>query len=187
MDNLINGIKDIINTFDDNIDLFISFAALLISFCALIWNIVRDLIINKPKLKIEVVYGGLLPIKGSFKAEFIPESEGYDVNPELKGLLFTIVNVGKEAIVINVIGGNYKFLDVLFKRSKKHLNIVFKELPIKIKPYEVFSKFNNNSGVLIDELKNDKISCFWVQDIENKKWKISKRKMLKLIKEVKNI
>ncbi len=180
---MIDTIKDIINTFNDNIDLFISFMALFISFCALGWNIIRDLIIDRPRLKIKVDYGSLISIRESSNKQFIPDNEGYDVSSESKGLLFTVVNHGKEQIVVNGIGGNYKLLDILLRKSKKHLSIICKELPREVKPHGVFNKFVDNSSAIKD-IKDKKIAFFWVQDVEGRKWNISKKDMRKLIKKI---
>jgi len=166
----------------------IAILGLCISFVALIWNIIRDLLIDKVSLNLKVKLGGFVMVKDSQSAIFvkigsIPDREIVD-----KRILFTIVNNGRKPIMIEAIGAKYKLISILRKKVKgKQLHIISKELPKMLQPYEIFNKDCEKIEEIFDDLTKGNIKHFFVRDTKGKYWENSRKNTEELLNDFKKL
>jgi len=107
----------------------ISSLALLTATIALLWNIIRDLILDKISIKLYVVFGEVGNIKNSTSTLF---AEAGSVKPNHKfdntGTLVKIINTGRRSVVVCGVGGELK--------DGNHISMAVQGLPKILKPYE---------------------------------------------------
>ncbi len=155
----------------------IAIFALFVSFVSLIWNIIRDLIKDKTKIKFSISIGQIHLIKNQPSGVFIPIASETDqiIKPQL---LINITNIGRRNIVIERVS----YLNKLTEKGLHH-TIVVSGLPIKLEPYGVFSFPINFKDDLLKDVKEENIKRIWVEDTSCKKWYLG-RKNLKIFKEL---
>lgn len=164
--------------------MFIAIFALVISFFALVWNIVRDMVMDREELKIRVDFGGVRRIRGTEKGIFIPKNNGFKELVQEETFLFSIVNSGKKTIGIEAIGIRYKKSSEE-KMGAKCRHIVCSRLPKMLKPYETFNEFNIKIEKIQEIVKNKDIDYFWVRDTKNKYWRTSRKNLDEIFSKIK--
>lgn len=151
----------------------ISSLAFLTAIIALLWNIIRDLILDRVSIKIYIVFGEIGNIKNSATALFV-EAGGLKPNHKFynTGTLIKIINTGRRSIVICGVGGELK--------SGDHISMAVEGLPKILKPYEEFSSISDIRSSFMDKVKNDEIKKLWAIDTKGKKWLLSNKGLEKL-------
>ena len=148
----------------DYSDIVSSFA-LIISLVALVWNIVRDLLLDKVSIKFFITFGEIGNFKNSTSLLF---AEAGSIKPVHKfsniGMFSKIINTGRRDVVISSIGGE------LYEGN--HFSIANEGLPKLLKPYEVYSNVSNNYNDFFKIVLNDRIKNIWAYDTKGKKWVI---------------
>lgn len=151
----------------------ISSIALLAAIIALVWNIIRDLILDRISIKIHIVFGEVGNIKNSATALF---AEAGSLKPDHKfdntGTLVKIINTGRRSVVICGIGGELKNGD--------HISMAVEGLPKILKPYEEFSNISDIRSSFMNKVKNNEIKKLWAIDTKGKKWLLSNKGLEKL-------
>jgi predicted RNA-binding protein with EMAP domain len=151
----------------------ISSLALLTATIALVWNIIRDLMIDRTSIKIHIVFGEVGNIKNSATALF---AEAGSLKPDHKfdnvGTLVKIINTGRRSVVVCRVGGKLK--------NGNHISMAVEGLPKLLKPYEEFSNISDVRNSFMDIVKNDEIKKIWAEDTKGEKWMLSKKGLEKL-------
>jgi len=144
----------------------ISSLALFTAIVALLWNIIRDLIIDKVSVKIHIAFGETGNIKDSSTALF---AEAGSLKPNHKfsntGMLVKIINIGRRSIVVCGVGGELN--------NGSHFSMAVKGLPRILKPYEEFSNISEITNSFMDIVKNNEIKKIWAEDTKGGKWLLS--------------
>ena len=151
----------------------ISSLALLTATIALVWNIIRDLILDKISIKIHIVFGEVGNIKNSTTGLF---AEAGSLKPDHKfdntGTLVKIINTGRRPVVVCRVGGELK--------NGRHIFMAVGGLPKILGPYEEFLNVSDIRNSFMDEVKNNKIKKLWAEDTKGKKWPLSDKGLEKL-------
>ena len=156
----------------------IALIALFTSIVALLWNIIRDLLLDKVKVSLEASAGGLIPVKG-MPSKFWFRDADSEYSPTNPQICFTVTNVGRRPILISKIWG--KFSKEAQSSGGKHplfiVNTV--DLPKKIEPYEKLTEICYDTDFMV-ALKNNQVTHLYAQDSKGKDWQISKKRMNRL-------
>lgn len=141
----------------------ISSLALITATTALVWNIIRDLILDRVSIKLDIKFGEIGNIKNSMTALFVEAGSLKPVHKFDKvGMLVKIINTGRREIVVSGVGG--KLID------GNDISMAVDGLPKLLKPYEEFSSLSEIKVDFKDMIINKKILELWAQDTKGKKW-----------------
>ena len=140
----------------------VSSLALFTAIIALVWNIIRDLILDRVSVKLYITFGEVGNIKNSTTALF---AEAGSLKPDHKfdntGTLLKIINTGRREVVICGVGGELK--------DGHHISMAIQGLPKILKPYEEFSNISDIRSSFMDKVKNNEIKKLWAKDTKGKK------------------
>lgn len=156
----------------------ISFFALVVAFFALVWNIIRDLIVDKLDVIFTVTVGQEHPIEGTRGESVFADAGTFDgaiPNPEW---CFYAVNKSRRHIFLSQVEGKYKKAPVVDKSP--FFIIALRGLPKKLEPYEVFSSVTPIKETTLKQIKEDNIESMWIQDTVGKKWYLSHKALKRL-------
>lgn len=144
----------------------VSSLALFIAVIPLVWNIIRDILLDRISIKIHIIFGEVGNIKNSTTALF---AESGSLKPDHKfdntGTLIKIINTGRRDIVIGGVGGEL--------RNGQHISMAVQGLPKILKPYEEFSNISDIRSSFMEKVKNNEIKRLWAEDTKGKKWLLS--------------
>lgn len=164
----------------------IALLSFAVSLLALMWNIVRDLILEKPRLALTVSIGGLSqnPMNLNRKT-FISIDADYKINNPI--LSFTMVNIGRKPIVIEQISARHKFWPRYKKKvQRKHVVFSTRELPKMLEPYDTHTEVMKIDDIK-DVLRNGYYSSFSVKDTKGHKWYVSRKNMHRVKKQARKL
>ncbi|MEK7554862.1 MAG: hypothetical protein AAB518_02670 [Patescibacteria group bacterium] len=150
----------------------ISILALLAALTALIWNVIRDLILDKIDIGFSIAFGELGNIKNSETAVFAPAGSLPNHKFDNPNVLLTITNVGRRSIGVASVKGKNKNGGMFF--------MAVRGLPKIIQPYEIFSSTNDIQKDFLERVQEDKIEKLWVVDTKGGKWPLSKKAWIQL-------
>lgn len=155
----------------------ISVIALVTSIVALLWNIVRDMIVDRVILEVKMTLGVITPVVTTQKSLFVSISE---LPPETTGIevLFSITNTGRRNIVVEKISGEYN----VPAPDRRGFFFTARGLPKLLEPYHTHSEFSSDQR-LVRELTEGKISAVYAMDTKGKKWFVPDKKLKQLVQE----
>lgn len=149
----------------------IASGALILSLVALVWNIVRDLVVDRVRVVTDIRLGTHARVMGTGKGLFY---SGTDIPKEASQLeiLFTITNVGRRNVVIEKLNGDYK------TKSDSRTGFFFtaRELPKLLEPYSTHSEWSGDEQ-LIKEMTSGEVENVYAIDTAGKKWFVPKKKI----------
>lgn len=147
--------------------------ALLIAGISLLWNIIRDLILDRISIKIHITFGEVGNIKNSTTGLFAEAgSLKSDHKFDNAGTLVKIINTGRRSVVVCGVGGELKNGD--------YISMAVEGLPKILKPYEEFLSISDIRSSFMNKVKNNEIKKLWAEDTKGKKWLLSKNGLEKL-------
>ena len=163
----------------------IALIALVTSIVSLLWNIIRDLIVDRVRVTLSASAGGLLSVQGIPTRGVFRDADS-EYTPTSPQVGFTITNIGRRPVLLSKIWGKYS--KKAQRNDAKHpmfiLNTV--ELPKMIEPYETIMELCNDQPFMAD-LKANRVSHLYVQDSKGKDWRVSKKGMARLQQTVNRI
>lgn len=162
--------------------MWIAIIALVTSIVALVWNIVRDLIIDRVKIKIEINVGRIFSVAGTQgRAVFVGISEPLaQTNRRPLVIQFSITNIGRRPVVIEKISGKYKK-----NQTEKYWVLTTRDLPKVVEPYGTLFEHSDELTILKD-LLDEKYDYLFAMDTKSKQWKVSKQNINKLKEDIKD-
>jgi len=162
----------------------VAILGLTTSIVALVWNIIRDLVMNRTKLSVKVKFGGIIRIRNTEKGLFIKKNSTPNKKIKNERILFSIVNSGRKPIMIEEVGAK---LTVLRKKVKaKQIHVVSDKLPKMLHPYEMFNTDTKKIKEIYTYLKEGNIKYFFARDTKGKYWKNSRKNTKELLNDLKN-
>ena len=167
-----------------NIDI-IALIALITSIISLLWNIIRDLVLDKVKIYINARAGGLLPIQGVNNKGFFRDADS-EYTPKNPRICFTVTNTGRRPVLILKIWGKYSKKSELFGKKYPQFVVNTIDLPKMINPYETLSEFCDDLSFMSD-LKSGLVLGIYVRDSKGKDWLMTKKEMKNLLKTIERL
>ncbi len=147
----------------------IAITSLLFSLIALIWNIVRDIFIDRIKLSVHVFIGGEITDERGRQIVASAGSTisvlGVEQTVRAKKVFFRITNIGRRDIEIDCIKAKY------IDGTGWYLPINEKRY---LKPYES-TNANTENSELQRNLKSQKVKSIYVEDTKGIKWNFPDR------------
>ena len=160
----------------NNSDL-IAILAFITALISLVWNIVRDIVLDRINVDISLAAGGMKQIRGTQTAVFAEAGIAGEIFTKDR-LLITIINKGRRPVYIFRIGGKYKNAVA----NESEFFIALAGLPRKLEPYEVFSSVIPMNEKLLQELQSQNLKKIWAEDTTGHKWLLSKKGHQRLLK-----
>lgn len=143
--------------------------ALVTALVSLIWNIVRDMILDRVQIKFTAAVGGLEQVNGTTTALFA-DAGTQNIIFNIDKVLFRITNTGRRSVVIFRVEGKY----VTPVEGDKFFTIAIGGLPCKVDPYEVYSTTIPLSDEFLSLVNTGNLDSLWVEDTAGKKWILNK-------------
>ena len=157
----------------EEISIRIASISLFLSLVALVWNIVRDLIVDRVKLSVrmfsceEIIDG---KNKRLVSAGSVDNTQRVEKANSDEKICFKITNIGRRDVEVDCIIAEYSdgMGWALVVDEKRYL-----------KPYES-TDANTGNTELKEKLKNKKVNLIYVKDTKDHKWEFSSRDIERL-------
>jgi hypothetical protein len=165
---------------ESNSTLIIGIIALTTSIASLLWNIIRDLILDKVSIHVEAEAGTVLPIAGITNRTMFRSSDA-DKEIQIKDpkVVFFITNMGRRSILVSKIGGEFKKKAQTNIKTKPYWILHTRELPKMREPYETLGEYCDDK-VFMKDVKNNELEKVFAEDSKGKRWYINKKGMQRL-------
>ena len=158
--------------------LAISIFALIFSLISIIWNIIRDILLDKVRLSLQIYAGEEITDENGKLATVSAGSKinvlGKDRKILPKKICFKITNIGRRDIEVDYVMAKYN------KRAGWFLPLKERRY---LKPYES-TNGNTENYDLKEHLKNGTLKRLFVQDTKGKKWNFSRREIFNTSKQL---
>jgi len=154
----------------------------------LTWNIIRDLVKDRTKLRVVVAFGGIVPSTDKSGSSFFVEEGSVPGKKTIdKRVMFTIVNIGRRPVGIHSIGGT-------FRSSAKSrgevaagkFQVISTKFPRMLQPYEAVTELTPKVDEIFEHLNANRVKNFYARDTKGKEWKASRKNIRSLLKSFKN-